>query len=271
MAGGFGTRWLPLTKAIEKCMIPVGNRPAIDYVVQDCIKAGITDITFVVGEQSEQIQTFYGQNAFVENYLHDRGKITELHDVQRLATAATFHFVTQPQAVGDQYGTAVPLWICRDLLRPGEQVLLISGDQFYYHEDGFSETRHLLEKAEAAGTPSAMLAVEVLHEEVYKYGIVKSSLVGGHEIYQDIIEKPTVDEAPSNLNNATFWLFDSGILPFLETYMAQQQTSEYLVTDVANAYAAAGNHMAVVRARGEYLDCGTVESWLAANNRLLAT
>ena len=71
---GWGTRRLPVTKAIEKCMLPVGNRPIVDYVVQDCITAGITDIYFVVGEQSGQLHDFYRNNVELNDYLRRNGK-----------------------------------------------------------------------------------------------------------------------------------------------------------------------------------------------------
>lgn len=56
---GWGSRWLPITKTIEKCMLPIGNRPIIDYIVQDCLKAGIEEFIFIVGEQSNQLEAYY--------------------------------------------------------------------------------------------------------------------------------------------------------------------------------------------------------------------
>lgn len=71
---GWGTRRLPITKTIEKCMLPLGNRPVVDYAVQDCIAAGITDIYFVVGEQSTQIRDYYRSNVDLNDYLKRNGK-----------------------------------------------------------------------------------------------------------------------------------------------------------------------------------------------------
>ena len=71
---GWGTRMLPITKAIEKCMLPVGTRPVIDYVVQDMVAAGIKDIYFVVGEQSSQIENYYRSNIQLNDYLRKKGK-----------------------------------------------------------------------------------------------------------------------------------------------------------------------------------------------------
>lgn len=75
---GWGTRMLPITKAIEKCMLPIGTRPVIDFVVQDVIKAGITDIYFVVGEQSSQLQNYYRSNIQLNDYLKRHGKDDKL-------------------------------------------------------------------------------------------------------------------------------------------------------------------------------------------------
>lgn len=264
---GFGTRRLPLTKAIEKSMVPVGNRPVIDYIVDDCVKAGITDIIFVVGENFEQLKTYFGTNKLLEEYLDAKGKAEQLEQVRQLSQKANFHYVVQDQH--QPYGTATPLWLCRELIEPEEKFLFISGDQFYYQPDGSSEAAHMLAAAARAGTDAAMLAVEVPHEEVYKYGIVKTIQQDNVELFESIVEKPSVEDAPSNLNNGTFWLLDAGIFPYADAYMKEAHETEYYITDIANNYVADGHSMLVVRAKGEYLDCGTVEGWLKTNNRVL--
>ena len=79
---GWGTRRLPITKSIEKCMLPVGNRPVVDFIVQDCIEAGITDIYFVESEHSEQVRDYYRSNIDLNDYLKRTGK-TDLLDIVR--------------------------------------------------------------------------------------------------------------------------------------------------------------------------------------------
>src|ERR1044072_794397 len=85
---GFGTRRLPITKSIEKCMIPIGNRPIIDYVVENCLNAGITDIIFVVGEQSSQIRTYYGNNEALDAYLQQKGATQQAEELRAIAGKA---------------------------------------------------------------------------------------------------------------------------------------------------------------------------------------
>lgn len=265
---GFGTRRLPITKAVDKCMLPVGNRPIIDYVVEDCIKAGLTDIIFVVGEQFNQLQTYYGRNLLLEEYLKGKGKQTQLDEIITLAEKANFHYIVQDQH--QPYGTTVPLWLCRDMIEENETFLFVSGDQFYFRSNGESEAAHLLQQVEKYNVAAAMKVVEVPHEDVYKYGIVKSHTQGEVQLLEGIVEKPAVEDAPSNWNNATFYLLNDKIFPYAEKDMSHSREGEYYVTDVVTAYAQAGNDVAVVKTQGEYMDCGTVEGWLHANNVVLA-
>src|SRR5688500_14108078 len=94
---GFGTRRLPITKAVEKCMLPVGNRPLIDYVVEDCIKAGVEEFYFVVGEEFQQLKRYYGHNQLLEEYLQRNGKQEALDEILAIAHKARFHYVIQDQ------------------------------------------------------------------------------------------------------------------------------------------------------------------------------
>jgi UTP--glucose-1-phosphate uridylyltransferase len=265
---GFGTRRLPITKAVEKCMLPVGDRPVIDYVVEDCLQAGIEEIIFVVGEDFQQLRRYYGPNILLENYLADRGKKAELREVQKLATKARFRYVIQDQH--QPYGTAVPVWLARYLVKPEERMLVVFGDQFFYRPDGSSEIAGFIRAANKAKTPAAMLVNEVPWKEVHHYGVVVTEKQGPVELFKNIVEKPARQEAPSNLNNASCFIFDHNIFPFLEQNVNREQTGEHQLTDALNAYVHAGNDLAVIRAAGEFLDCGNTSGWLHANNRILA-
>jgi len=264
---GYGTRRLPITKAIEKCMLPVGNRPIIDYIVEDCIRAGITEFMFVVGEEFDQIRRYYGQNQLLEEYLEGKGKTNELQVVRDLDRKARFHYVVQDQY--QPYGTTAPVWLCRHLIKPDEKVLVVYGDAFFYREDGSSEITDFLGQAAKTNTPAAMLAHEVPWEDVSNYGIVVTKKHNGMELYERIEEKPKREDAPSNLGNPGCYVFDTAIFGFADKNLDQSFEGEHQLTDVINDYVAAGNKLAVIRAKGEFLDCGTTEAWLHTNNRVL--
>jgi len=259
---GYGTRRLPITKAIEKCMLPILNRPMIDYVVQDCIQAGITDIYIVVSPRSEQVKRYYSRDIDLEEQLRLQGKEVLVPQIQP-PTAVQFHFVEQTSA--DKQGTAVPVWLCRDYIEDDEQVLILMGDDVIYNADGSSEVARLIDHMDQTGVDGALLGVEVPHEQVSHYGVLATESAHGFEKFAYIQEKPAMHEAKSNLINISKYIVGKDFFAYLDAYVAQEQAGEYYITDPLNKYVAEGKVMAVLPAKGEYLDSGTVENWLKAN------
>jgi UTP--glucose-1-phosphate uridylyltransferase len=263
---GYGTRRLPITKTIEKCMLPIGNRPIVDYVVEDCINNGITDIIFVVGEQHEQIKNYYsGRNEQLEDYLKTKGKDAELAELKNLARDADFRYVVQDR---DQpYGTATTVALCADLIGPDEQVLFLAGDDFIYNPDGPSAITQLLKGLEGSGATSALLGAEIAQEDVKKYGVIELNKEDG--AFVRIVEKPRPENAPSNLINISKYIFDKEVVEHAVTVLTQPAANgECQITDALNMYVAEGKKAIVVRAQGEFFDGGNHEGWLYANNKL---
>lgn len=255
---GWGTRRLPITKAIEKCMLPIGNRPIVDFVVQDCIKAGITDIYFVVGEDSQQIQTYYGENTALETYLQERGKNDVLKIIKPLSDV-NFHFVTQP-AQG-KYGTAVPLELAAPHIEEDESAVVVMGDDFVYDES-INEIARLIDSAE--GDIATMLGVAVAQESVSRYGVIETDQAGN---YVRIVEKPQPEDAPSNLINVSKYVLPGSLIHLAQS-VEKDPSGEYFLTTLINDYVAQGGIMKVVQAQGDYYDGGSLEGWLHANNTI---
>ncbi len=259
---GWGTRMLPITKAIEKCMLPIGTRPVIDFVVQDVIKAGIKDIYFVVGEQSTQIQNYYRTNIQLNDYLKRNGKEDKLPLVAPLKEVA-LHFITQPSTGG--YGTSVPVGIASEFIAEGESAIVIMGDQFFYRTDGGSNTADLIEYVESRGLSAGLYGVQMPIDNIDSS--IEKDAEGN---FVRIVEKPGQGEAPTDLQNASFYLFDKAIFEFARTLPANPKRGEYEVTDAINAYVASGKKVAVGTVNGRYMECGSVAGWLKANNAVLA-
>jgi UTP--glucose-1-phosphate uridylyltransferase len=269
---GYGGRRVPITKAIEKCMIPVGDRPIVDYLVDGCIAAGITDIVFVVGEQSNQIRTYYGHNQALEDYLVNNHKLDALEVVSNLKTKARFHFVTQDDR--QPRGTTVPLWLARDYIRPGESFLYLYGDNILHTEDGSSGYAAFVNAVEGEGFECAMMANEVPRDKVHLYGIVDVEARQGHviDLFKSIVEKPTVADAPTNLNNSGVFYFNDKIFLYAKRNMEQaisNKEGEHYLIDAVNQYHADDHKVGVFRTRAEWLDCGSAEGWLHANNQII--
>lgn len=257
---GWGTRRLPITKAIEKCMLPIGNRPIVDYVVQDCLKAGITEIIFVVGEQSSQIQDYYRSNIQLNDYLKREGKEDKLPLIAPIPDVK-FHFVTQTSQ--GKYGTAVPVALAADYINQDESVVVLMGDDFIYNADGSSEVRRLIE-ATADGS-CGLLAARVPQKDVSKYGVIEQD---AEDHYVRIVDQPTPEEAPSNLINISKYVLTKEVVDKAAN-LPPAHNGEYQLPDAVNEYVAEGGQVKVVPVVGEYLDGGSVEGWLHANNVVL--
>lgn len=262
---GFGTRRLPITKSIEKCMLPIGNRPIVDYLVEDCAAAGITDIIFVVGEQHQQIKNYYAeQNQQLEDYLKTQKKPQQLQTLQNIQHNVKYQFVVQDRS--QPYGTAVPVALCADLINDDEQVLFLAGDDFVYNPGGRSSIAQLLEAVQGSAT-CAMLSVNIPPSEVSKYGVVQMQ----GDAFVKIVEKPSQADAPSTLINISKYVFDKTMVNLATRVLSQPAANgECQITDALNLYVAEGKKVLVVPADGEYLDGGSLQGWLHANQRVVS-
>lgn len=259
---GWGTRMLPITKSIEKCMLPVGTRPVVDYIVQDIIRAGVKDIYFVVGEQSTQVQSYYRSNIQLNDYLRRAGKQDKLALVAPLRDVR-IHFLTQPGTGG--YGTSIPVGLASEFIDPGESAFVVMGDQFFWRGDGGSNAADLAELVKSRGLSAGLLGNPVEEAFIPQTGIIETDQQGN---FVRIIEKPKLEDAPSNLSNSSFYVLNKEIFELARTLPANPQRGEFELTDAINAYIASGGVIAVGEAKGDYMECGSPSGWLRANNAM---
>lgn len=258
---GWGTRMLPITKSIEKCMLPVGLRPVVDYVVQDVIAAGIRDIYFVVSEQSSQVQTYYGENPLLNNFLKRSGK----EDKLALLTPpqdVNFHFITETSIAG----TSTSVAAANEFITSGESALVVMGDQFFYRKDNGSNAADLIALVEQSGVTAGLLGNPVPEERIPQFGIIEKD---ENNNFVRIVEKPSLEEAPSNLNNSSFYIFDKEIFELAKTLPSNPKRNEFEITDAINAYVTSGKRIVVGTAVGDYMECGSLDGWLYANNHIV--
>ncbi len=260
---GWGTRRLPITKVLEKSMLPVGNRPLVDYSVQELIAAGVQDIYMVIGNAEPcQVRAFYGENWALNQYLRDRGKSAALDLAKPLPPDIRIHYTIQDPA--GKYGTAVPIAMVVEEYNLNEPVLVFMGDDFIWNPDGESAAASLL--AASRGVDSAILGVEIDRHAVSKYGVL--SVADGR--LSGIVEKPSVEAAPSNLINVSKYIMTPDLLQCIVTYVHSHnfgpKDQEFLITDPIADFVKSGGIVRVAPTSGEYLDGGSVEGWVHANN-----
>ena len=260
---GWGTRRLPITKIIEKSMLPVGNRPLVDYSVQELIKAGVKDIYMVISNVEPcQVREFYKDNLALNLYLEERGKTDRLKLAKTLPEDVRIHFTSQDPS--DKYGTAVPVAMVTEEYNLNEPVLVFMGDDFIWNPDGESSAEALL-KAVKSDEESALFAIDHPYEALLNGG----ALTIEDEKVTKITEKPKPEQI-TGLTSVSKYILSPKMLQEIVDYVRSNNfgpnDQEYMITDPFATYIEKGGIMRVARTDGEYLDGGTVEGWVHANN-----
>lgn len=209
-AAGFGTRFLPATKSQPKEMLPIVDTPTIQYVVQEAVDAGITDILMIIGKGKRAIEEHFDRNYELENQLAEKKRFEELKTIRAITEMADIHFVWQKELNG--LGDAIRY--ARHHVN-GEPFMVLLGDTLIESRGG-SVSSQLLEVFGRYGEPVIALE-EVPREIVGRYGVM-----GGNEIadniylVQELIEKPDPAEAPSNLAIASRYVLTPDIFNYLD-------------------------------------------------------
>jgi UTP--glucose-1-phosphate uridylyltransferase len=191
-AAGLGTRFLPATKSQPKEMLPVVDKPAIQYVVEEAVRAGLDDILIITGRNKRAIEDHFDRNFELEYYLEQAGKHETLKDVQASAELASIHYLRQ----GDPRGLGHAVAVAREHVGNEAFAVLLADDIMV--DDG-ELLRSMLDAHERYGR-SVMALLQVSEEEISSYGCAAGETVHDALIeVKSIVEKPPRDEAPSNL------------------------------------------------------------------------
>ena len=263
---GWGTRRLPITKIIEKSMLPVGNRPLVDYSVQELIDAGVKDIYMVISNVEPcQVREFYKDNETLNQYLIDRGKTDRLELAKTLPDDVTIHYTIQDPS--GRYGTAVPVAMVVEEHNINEPVFCFMGDDFIWNPDGESSAESLL-KAIKGDDESVILGIDHPYEALLNGG----ALTIEDEKLTKITEKPKPEQV-TGLASVSKYILSPSLLKEIVEYVKNNDfgpnDQEYMITDPFESFIEKGGCIRVARTEGEYLDGGTVEGWLHANNVVL--
>jgi UTP--glucose-1-phosphate uridylyltransferase len=265
-ASGFGSRMLPETASVQKDMLPILDRPIVDYVVSDCLAAGITNFIFTIRPNSHALQDYYTGNSALQAHLTRFGKAKALAELERIHNQATYTYVEQPP----EYGTAVPLQAAAGHLPPDEAFIVSGGDDFLWRTDGGSDMKALVETFTQSRADGALMTLECPQEDLHKYGVLEIEGRDGYQYLRRFVEKPDPGEAPSNLINISKYIMTPTMLDYVMAVKPDPKSGELYITDAVHD--AAQDHALVVQtAKGQYLDGGSVATWLEANLTVAAS
>lgn len=253
---GWGTRSLPATKNIPKEMLPIYNKPVIQYVVEEAQRAHIKDVIFVTNRDKNVIEDHFDHNLQLEDVLERAGKLDKLEEVRRVAEMVNILSVRQKRQLG--LGHAV---MCARELVGDEPFAVMVGDDLMF--SGVPGIGQLIEVAMAAKMP-VIGVMEVPWEKVSRYGIIDGEEVApGVYRVRDMVEKPKREEAPSRMAIVGRYVLTPDIFDYLEK-VKPGHGGEIQLTDALQAMAKERGMMAV-RMAGMRFDAGDWAEFLSAN------
>jgi len=257
-AAGFGTRFLPATKAIPKEMMPLVDRPIIQYAVEEAIASGIEQIIIVIASGRSAIEDHFDANPTLERWLEERGDIEMLRAVRRITEVGPIAFVHQKEQLG--LGHAVLM--AKELVGDEPFAVLLS-DDVMLNPGGTPVTRQLIEQ-HAAHRGSVVAVQRVPRADVIRYGIVRPVHEEGRLVeIGDLVEKPNEGDAPSDLAVLGRYVLTPKIFDMLETTQ-RGAGGEIQLTDAIRALI---DEQPVFgyQFEGQRHDAGTRLGWLNAS------
>lgn len=260
-AAGFGTRFLPQSKAMPKEMLPIVDKPVIQIVVEELVEAGITEIIIVTGYHKRSIEDHFDHNFELEHELERGGKFDFLEEVLRISNLANFYYLRQKGPKGN----ATPILNAREIIG-NEPFIVFWGDDFIKAEP--SRARQLIEAHAKYGT-TILGGITANKDEDYKrYAFAGGELLADGAIrVADLIEKPGKDKAPSDLGIVSGQVYNPDIFDAIEEAERRRADgSELVYVDAINVLRERGQQVhAIPIVGGKFYDCGNVLEYLKTN------
>ena len=261
---GLGTRMLPSTKAIPKEMLPVLNKPIIQYIVEEAIHAGFKEIILVTHSSKYSIENHFDKSFELEATLEKRVKRGMLKEIRAISKLnISMQSIRQGEAKG--LGHAI---LCAERLIGKEPFAVILPDMLISKDNGnagdsLKEMRLNFEKDEI----SSVLLGKAKKADITKYGIAqikKNSKLPGLGLIEKIIEKPSIKKAPSNLYAAGRYIFNNDFFTYLSK-VNPDKSNEIQLTDAIELFLKDGNQVRAFPLEGNIFDCGDNAEYILAN------
>ncbi|MFA5644064.1 MAG: UTP--glucose-1-phosphate uridylyltransferase [Patescibacteria group bacterium] len=257
---GFGTRFLPATKAQPKEMLPVVDKPIIQYLIEDAVSAGIEEIIFVTGRGKRAIEDHFDYSFELEHTLVEKNKLDLVSKIKKIDSLAKFSYVRQTIPLGD--GHAIN---CASHLVFDEPVLIMFGDTLY--DAKVSPTKQIIDLYNYYNDPIIGLS-EVDPQEVNKFGVIDGLDLGdGNYEIKKFVEKPDIDKAPSNLAAVGLYVITPEVFSTLKD-MKAGKSGEIRLADAFDLMLKNNRPLYGKKIEGEWLDTGNKLNFIKATLKL---
>lgn len=258
LTAGLGTRFLPMTKVIPKAMLPIGNKPVIQYLVEEAVASGITDILFVNGRGHRMIEDHFSHSAELAEELKKAGKSDLLEELERIEKLAHFTYTIQEEPRGDGHALLLARhWV------GSEPFAVLFGDDIV---DGPTPAlAQILQIYEKYGCP--VLSIQPVEpKKITSYGVIEPISSNGplHQISR-LVEKPKPEEAPSNLGIIGKYICPPEIFAAIEAATPSRDGELRLIDGLIHLLKQ-GNAIHALEIEGTRFDTGTQNGLLEAQN-----
>ncbi len=257
---GFASRYLPITKTIPKAMLPIGAKPIMQLVVEECVEAGIEEIIVVATPEGKPIYEDYFNNAItkIKKQLHSQGKDDRYEAVAKVLEFPKVTVIEQDQSY--PYGNGSPIASARKYIQDDEAFVVIYSDDVVF---GSSDVKTLIDAyAQHPEAKAIIIAQEMPREVLNKYGIIKLADEQKMTLH-NIVEKPKIEDAPSNLTSYGRYL----LTPEVFDYLNPKNTgldNELWTVDAITKMAEHGE-VIVEKTRGEWMTTGDPKNYFLAH------
>jgi UTP--glucose-1-phosphate uridylyltransferase len=257
-AAGLGTRFLPFTKAVPKEMLPVLNKPAIQYIVEEGINSGISNFFMITSKSKEALANYLDSSPCLDMFLQERGKDKLLDKLNRIIRQANFTYVRQSEPLG--LGHAISM--ARHSIGKEYFGILLPDDLIFGKQPGLDQLIKIARQEKA----SVIAVQEVPREAVSSYGIIAIKKQITPNLYQvgQLVEKPSQKDAPSTLAIIGRYVLSHKIFESIDE-ISGSATDEIQLTDAISNMMNNSEKVLAYKIQGQRFDTGTPLGWLKAN------
>lgn len=252
--GGFGTRLLPITKAIPKEMLPIIDKPVIQYIIEELANSGIKEVYMIISREKEAIVNYFSRNEKLEKRLIMNNKKVECQEIIDISSIMKVHFILEEE----QQGSASAIYLAKQYIKKDEPFVIVLGDDLIKNDEpAINQLINVYNK-----TGNNVIGVhEVEDNELNRYGIIKVKDKNQNTI-DSIIEKPKIKDAPSNLAVLGRYLVTGDIFDYIKK-TKKGIGNEYQLTDALKLMMENKefNYKVI---NGNYYDIGSREGYINA-------
>ena len=257
---GLGTRLLPLTSVIPKELLPINGKPGLEYILEECISSGITEIIFIISKKKENIKKYFYNDTIYKKLIkkkNDRRLISEYKKIKKYKKMIKFVYQNSPKGTGDA------ILKCKKLIKSNFFLMLMPDDLII--KENCSKT---LIKLHNKYKSSIIASKKVNKNNVSRWGIFNLKKINNRNFYiKDVIEKPSVKSAPSNYAIIGRYILPKNIFKVLKN-QKPGKNGEIHITDSIRTLILRKNKFIGHIFAGKYLDCGSMDGYINSSIKI---